>query len=169
MFEDSGLFPLACRSTSSCLNYFLVNQVFIMSQLPKVCLPCQTRIFKAGRSSATLAYMDFSLPIHLQPSFLVLYLCFSIYSKKLLFLLIPSALFSTVSTFADLISLFLAPTVCCLHNHSLLAACFDKAILKSNWMFLVLKMSFSEEPWMAGSLALPFSLTSYLHSYCSIM
>lgn len=169
MFEDSGLFPLACRNTSSCLNYFLINQASLCPNCPKCVCLVKLGFLKAGRSWATLANMDFSLPIHLQPSFLLLYLCFSIYLKKLLFLLIPSALFSTVSTFADLISLLLAPTICCLHYHSLLAACFDKAILKSNWMFLVLKMSFSEEPWMAGSLALPFSLTSYLHSYCSIM
>ena len=55
MLEDLKFCPLVCRKSINCLSHFLINQVFITSQLPKVCLPCQTQIFK---SSSVLSHFN---------------------------------------------------------------------------------------------------------------
>lgn len=118
MSEGSNFCPLVCRTTISCLHHFLINHVFIMSQLPKVCLPCQTQSFKSSSVLSHFSSHGFLPPYSFAVRLSGALSLFSIYLKKLLFSLIPLTLFSTVSNFADLISFLLAPTVCCLHSQS---------------------------------------------------
>lgn len=166
MLQDSKFCPLVCRNTVSCRSHFLINQVFIPSQLPEVCLPCQTQMFKSSSVSCHFSEHGFLPPYSfavLLSGALSLFFFSPMYLKRLLFPLIPSALFSTVSNFADLISFLLAPTVYCLHFHSVLAACFWQAILKSNWMFLVLKfLSRRNTSWLGFRHCITFPPTLIL-------
>lgn len=102
--EDSEFSRLVCRNAVSCPHHFLTNQVFITSQLPKVCSLCQTQIFKSSSALNHFSSHGF-LPPNLFVGLLLVVSLFPICLKKLLFPLISWALFDRVSSFANLISL----------------------------------------------------------------